>query len=144
MNGTAERGRPSIYAPELAEKILYRMSQGESLRAICRDEGMPNECTVRTWALNDREGFFSHYEKARALQAHAVADKSYQDALEAKDAGLGRLAFDAGKWFAGKLLPKVYGDKVLNENQQLGKDGQPVDPSPLVVRFVNAKDGRPE
>jgi hypothetical protein len=32
-------------------------------------------------------------------------------AIEARDAGLGRLAYDALKWHASKLAPKVYGDK---------------------------------
>jgi hypothetical protein len=34
-----------------------------------------------------------------------------EKATEARDAGLGRLAYDALKWHAGKLAPKVYGDK---------------------------------
>jgi hypothetical protein len=34
-----------------------------------------------------------------------------EKAVEARDAGLGRLAYDALKWHAGKLAPKVYGDK---------------------------------
>jgi BRCT domain type II-containing protein len=32
-------------------------------------------------------------------------------AVEARDAGLGRLAYDALKRHASKLVPKVYGDK---------------------------------
>jgi hypothetical protein len=32
--------------------------------------------------------------------------------LTATDAHKGRLAFDALRWYAGKLLPKVYGERV--------------------------------
>jgi Bacteriophage Sf6, terminase small subunit-like len=45
------------YTREIAETICTRMSEGESLRAICRDPGMPSEGTVRGWAVRDVEGF---------------------------------------------------------------------------------------
>lgn len=78
------------------------------------------------------------------MQAHAVAEKGYHDALIAEDAQKGRLAFDAAKWFAAKLAPKVYGDKAQVDMQTLGADGKPADPAPFVVQFVGAKDGKPE
>ena len=34
------------YTREIADAICSRMSEGESLRAICRDPGMPSEGTV--------------------------------------------------------------------------------------------------
>lgn len=43
-------GRPSKYTPELIEAICARMSKGEPLAAICRDEGMPHRSTVGDWA----------------------------------------------------------------------------------------------
>jgi terminase small subunit-like protein len=45
------------YAPEIADTICTRMSEGESLRAICRDPGMPSGGTVRGWAVRDVDGF---------------------------------------------------------------------------------------
>ena len=44
-----------LYAPEIADAILERLASGESLRAICRDKGMPNDRTVRGWVLDDRD-----------------------------------------------------------------------------------------
>ena len=35
-------GRPSKYTPELAAEIARRLSDGEPLRQICRDEHMPH------------------------------------------------------------------------------------------------------
>lgn len=142
MSGPA--GRPSVYSDAVADRICTALGEGESLLEICRRADMPHRATVHRWLEEDREGFRDKYERARATQAHVRAEMAVEAATSAGDAGLGRLAYDALKWHAGKLLPKVYGDKVLNENQTLGKDGQPVDPTPLVVRFVNAKDGRPE
>lgn len=42
-------GRPSLYSPELIERICERLSRGEPLAAICRDEGMPAYRTVKDW-----------------------------------------------------------------------------------------------
>ena len=39
-------GRPSIYNQELAATICERLIYGEGLRAICRDDAMPNISTV--------------------------------------------------------------------------------------------------
>ena len=46
-------GRPSIRTKEMTDSICERLSRGEPLAAICRDEGMPTDRTVREWAQND-------------------------------------------------------------------------------------------
>lgn len=45
-------GKP-LYDKALFETICERMEQGESLKSICRDEGMPAASTVRKWVLKD-------------------------------------------------------------------------------------------
>jgi hypothetical protein len=45
------------------------------------------------------------------MQGHIHANMAIESAVTARDAGLGRLAYDALKWHASKLVPKVYGDK---------------------------------
>ncbi|HHA1412828.1 MULTISPECIES: hypothetical protein [Enterobacter cloacae complex] len=42
-------GRPSDYSEELAESIRLRLAEGESLRSVCRDDGMPCKQTVLRW-----------------------------------------------------------------------------------------------
>jgi hypothetical protein len=69
------RGRPSIFSPELAALLCERLAGGETLRAICRDEGMPDERTVRRWALDDVEGFSGPYAKAREIGYQSLADE---------------------------------------------------------------------
>ena len=120
-------GRPSSYTEEIAEAICERLSQGESLRAICGEAGMPSQSMVFRWLEAD-EGFRERYTRARARQAHVIAEMAIDEATKAQDAALGRLAFDARRWFAGKLLPKVYGDKTLHA----GADGD----SPVVIEVV--------
>ena len=124
----AEAGRPTLYTPELAEEICARMAGGESLRKICEDEEMPNRATVRNWVIDDREGFFSQYARARKTQALEwaedileIADDGVRDTYVDEDGnvrtntdvlGRSRLRVDTRKWLLSKVLPKVYGDKV--------------------------------
>jgi hypothetical protein len=102
----------SSFTPEIAERIAAEMADGRTLVAICRDPGMPAARTVRDWARGDVQGFQAIYARARELQAHAVAEMVLQDARDATDPQLGRLQMDAAKWYAAKLLPKVYSDRV--------------------------------
>jgi hypothetical protein len=58
------------------------------------------------------------------MQGHTHAAMAIEAATKAKDAALGRLAYDALKWHAGKIAPKVYGDKT--EVAVVGANGGPV------------------
>ena len=48
-------GRPSKYTPELAAEIARRLSDGEPLRQICRDEHMPHWTNIYEWMARDQE-----------------------------------------------------------------------------------------
>jgi hypothetical protein len=106
------RGRPSIFSLELADRLCERLADGETLRAICRDEGMPDERTVRRWALDDLEGFAGHYARAREIGYQGMAD-DLTEIADAKDGdpARDRLRVDTRKWLLSKALPKIYGDK---------------------------------
>src|SRR5689334_9626997 len=67
-------GRPSSYTPEIAEQICQRLKEGETLRQICRSEGMPSKTAVLHW-LRDREDFRAQYAHARELQTDHWADE---------------------------------------------------------------------
>jgi hypothetical protein len=107
-------GRPSSFTQEMAEHICERLAEGESLRSICRDDYFPRQSTVFRW-LATNEGFREQYVRARETQADAIADEILDIADEAEDAAKARVQIDARKWLAGKLRPKVYGDKVSQE-----------------------------
>jgi hypothetical protein len=55
--------------------ICERISLGESLRAICKDTGMPSEAAVRYWVSQDHEGCKAGFEAAREVQAHRFAEE---------------------------------------------------------------------
>lgn len=121
---TETRGRPSIYTAELADTICKALAEGKSLRSICRDEGMPTEATVRMWAADDREGFYSQYTRARDIGLDCVAEEVFEIADDGSDHQRDRLRFDARRWYLSKLAPKRYGDKITQEHT--GADGGPI------------------
>jgi hypothetical protein len=137
------RGRPSTFTWTVANEICGRLSKGETLRSICRDKGMPDEAVVRGWALDDREGFYSHYARARDLGLDAmadglldIADNGTNDYVEKNDPGnpgyrfngehqqRSRLRVDTRKWYLSKLAPKRYGDR--SSLELTGANGGPV------------------
>jgi hypothetical protein len=136
-------GRPSDFTPELAATICARLAAGETLRAIAKDEDMPPESTVRGWALEDREGFSAHYAKAREIGYMAMADETLeiaddgsndtyktdegQEATNHDVIARSRLRVDTRKWLLSKALPKVFGDKIVQEHT--GAGGGPIEQS---------------
>lgn len=120
----AVKGRPSKFTQALADRICERLSAGETLRAVCRDEGMPHERTVRTWALH-HETFSPQYAQARETGYATLADEILELADDkTADAKRSRLQVDTRKWLLSKALPKVYGDKLAHEVGGVG--GGPV------------------
>jgi hypothetical protein len=60
-------GRPTLYTPEKAERILADIACGRALRAVCRDTGMPPYGAVRQWITDDRHGFGARYRQVRSI-----------------------------------------------------------------------------
>lgn len=131
-------GRPSDYSQEIALIICDRLSDGESLRSICRDESMPLKITVLRW-LAARPEFVTQYARAREDQADTYADEITEIADDGKrDYVVGsdgvvvdhdhiarsRLRVDARKWIAAKLKPRKYGERLNTEHT--GLDGGPI------------------
>lgn len=151
------RGRPTEYTEEAAQEVCARIAAGETLRAICREDGMPEPATVRTWAMDNREGFAARYATARAHGADAIAEQMLEmadtpligeksvtkltgveittgDAVERS-----KLGVDTRKWLLSRWAPKAYGEKSSLEVS--GPDG-----APLVQIYLpgNARDTPPK
>lgn len=121
------RGRPTIYTSKLADAICRRLATGESLRRICRDDGMPAESTVRAWALDDINGFNARYTRARNLGLDCMADEMLEIADDGRndtyldDNGKEKVDYDNVKrstlrvttrqWLLEKLASRKYGNK---------------------------------
>jgi hypothetical protein len=125
-------GRPSGYTAEIGDRICERLACGESLRSICAEQGMPSQSMVFRWLAQDAV-FREQYTRAREAQADVLADETLDIAddgrndwmekfgkdgesvgwqLNGEAVARSRLRVDARKWFAAKLAPKKYGDKV--------------------------------
>lgn len=127
-------GRPLTFKQETADAICERLACGESLRAICRDDGFPSEATVRGWARDDVAAFAAQYARAREIgydcmaeQILELADKSRlgrkvvrdKDGISVTEADMvdrTKLQIDVRKWLLSKMLPKRYGEKLQTEH----------------------------
>src|SRR5262249_15462730 len=102
------------FTPEIWATVLDRVSNGDSLRQVCRTDGFPPEATIRNWIRSDQE-LATQYAQARVLQiesrADEVRDEAFMDDLEPDDK---RVRVDALKWLLSKLKPERYGvDRLL-------------------------------
>lgn len=123
-------GRPTQFRKSLATEICERLSRGITLIEICRDPDMPNKSTVFRW-LEKHPDFCDNYKKAREVQAEhyaeeimAIADETQYDVTENEDGkpmtnwehiNRSKLKIDARKWFASKVYPKKFSDRVQQE-----------------------------
>lgn len=146
----SEQGRPSTFTAELATEICRKLSEGQTLREVCRHESLPSESTVRGWALDDREGFSAQYTRAREIGYLAMADELLEvaddgrnDWIERQDEDSkasfvlngehvqrSRLRVDTRKWMLSKALPKIFGDRVTQEHTS-----DPANPVQVIQRI---------
>lgn len=123
--------RPTIKTQELTDAIIERISNGESLRAICREDDMPNIASVLRWVAAD-EVLSGQYARAMEMRADGMfeemieiaddASNDYMDRINA-DGSVGdrvldtehvqrsKLRTDTRKWILSRMNPKKYGDK---------------------------------
>lgn len=128
----AERGRPTSYTQEIADKICERLSQGVPLSRICADDDMPGYSTVRRWE-DEREDFRALSLRARIDGTHFLADDSLRIADDVSiDAQRAKLMVDTRLRLIGKWNAKSYGDKVALTGDA---DGDPIK-TELTVKFT--------
>ena len=141
-------GRPSSFNQKIADDICFLISHGKSLRAIGKLEGFPTAQCVSLW-LVQHESFFDQYIRARKAQALLIAEECLEDVKDRSRDVSGelqmpngvavqrdRLIYDANRWYLSKLLPKIFGEKIVHE----GNADKPIE---LVVRVVGGEATRP-
>lgn len=135
---------PKYDRDAVTAEICSRVSNGEHLRGICRENHMPNFSVVYDW-INEDEDFAQRFARARETGADAIAYEALEIAdtpVEAireklsdgkrevtKEDALGhrRLQVETRIKLLAKWFPKKYGDK----QEITGPDG-----GPLVVQVV--------
>lgn len=73
-----------IEKQNIKNEIVERVSTGETLRAICREEGKPHWTTVYDW-LNDDAEFNLRFARARELGFDAIAEECFDIADNANN-----------------------------------------------------------
>lgn len=120
-------GRPCSFTQDIANTICQRLADGESLRAITRDDAMPGMFAVMQW-LDRFPDFAQQYARARELQADTLFEMAGEIAhdgasdwvmtkrgpeVNQEHIARSRLRVDTIKWQAGKLAPKKYGERLM-------------------------------
>lgn len=114
-------GRPSTFSEDIADRILCRLMEGESLRSICADPDMPGRTTVLRWQT-ENWSFGAKCARAREVQADAIFDEMQEiaDAATPETVQVAKLRISTMQWRAAKLAPKRYGDKLdINAHHDL-------------------------
>lgn len=101
------------FSQEVFDQICERIAEGESLRSICKNDDMPSVMSVMRWLAAD-DKLSDQYARAREIQGDREFDEAREIAFSAtpEDVQVARLKYEAVRWRAGKLRPKVYGDKL--------------------------------
>lgn len=131
-------GRPSKFTQEVADEICHRLSQGEPLEKICRDEHMPSSRTVLRWK-EASEAFMSDIARAReagfdriAADCLDIADETTFDTIIGDNGdrantewiSRSKLRIETRLKLLAKWDPKRYGDKITQEHT--GPEGAPL------------------
>jgi hypothetical protein len=144
-------GRPSKYTPELVDEICERLSNGEPLAQICRDEHMPGVQTVYDW-INGREDVSVAIARAREVGEEVIAAECLtiadtpQDGVEVTTSEKGisekrgdmlghrKLQIETRLKLLAKWNPKKWGEKIDHTS-----GGNPI-PAPV----INLAHDRPQ
>lgn len=83
--------RPSIYTDEIINEICARLSEGEPLAQICRDEGMPAYRTVKDW-IDSKDDVSAAIARARDCGEDVIASECLKIADDGKNDWMERLS----------------------------------------------------
>jgi len=161
-------GRPTKFSAALGKAICLRITEGESLRTICRDEKMPARASVHLWLLTALEEtssqalkeFSDQYEKSMVVRAEnmfdeleEIADDGTNDWVTRKNSNgddyeavntehiqRSRLRTDVRKWKLSKMLPKRFSDKNVHVTEDTEGNQMPI--SGNAITFSSQTDNQ--
>ncbi len=132
----ARLGRPAVHEPteDLLNRIQFEMMKPRAIRKICEEEWAPSLGTFMSWVETDPD-VERWYRSAQRAQGEAAASEviAIADENMDKDSAQGaRNAIEARKWFASRMNPDTYGDRLA----LTGAHGGPIE---LVTMLQSAR-----
>ena len=127
--------------PEVIERLLGGIADGKTLRALCREDGMPNWRTVYDWIEAD-EQLAAQVARARELGFDAIAEDVFDIAdgtrASSEHVQLSKMRIDTRLKLLACWSPKKYGNKQdvsigNKEGETLKVETKPVDPMILAA-----------
>ena len=166
-------GRPQVVTAEVEEEIIRRMLEGETLRAICRDEHMPSRSTIflhLARSVRDGTGFSDQYTRAMQFRAFhfaedtlAIADDTEEDwetrtneegenyvAVNRDHIARAKLRVETRKWYMERLAPRHYGKPTQTITAEPTRiiiqkvDFSALQPEPIIPKRIPGRSYRPE
>lgn len=129
------RRRPKDFDPEIAQQIIDRVMNGETLNALCnnnRDYPLPG--TFLTW-LELEPSFAVKYKQAKAIQAEVLMDGILEDGKSGTWDAQTRVR--AGQIYAEKTSPEKYGSRAMLIEQKKPEE-LPIDPTAELRKKINS------
>ncbi len=123
----------STFTQEVGDYICLRLARGDAVRVILRENGMPSSVAFYSW-LKQYPEFLVQYQNAREIQADTLADEILEIADDGRNDWMAsndpnnpgykqngehynrsRLRVDSRKWYASKVAPKKYGERITQD-----------------------------
>jgi len=101
------------WADDQIEEMLNFMREGRTLTEIAAEPRMPSIDTMNRWEAEQDTELGAAITRARDLGYQVRAENAVLNAEKAEDPQKGRLAFDANRWFLGKMRPKIFGEAAM-------------------------------
>jgi hypothetical protein len=124
-----KKGAPTTYTKEMADRICAWKAEGRTLSSFCKLDGTPELQTVYNWQ-DAHPDFFEKYARATDRGMDVLAELAVDEAsiasLPPERVQAARLAFDARRWYASKIAPRRYGEKLDLKAELTGPGGGPI------------------
>lgn len=109
----------TAYEPELALLICERIAEGDTLKKICEEDGMPARQTFHRWVVNQPD-LSRAYAAAREISANAFEEEALEISRTLSAAGQDftstkvrayDVAMNQFRWSAARRNPKTYSER---------------------------------
>jgi hypothetical protein len=147
-----KKGSRAIKRREVLDTIFAGISLGKSARAMCMEVGI-SQRVLWNWLASDEE-LMRQYQRAKELCVDAYAeeiieisdegsrdtyvDEKGREVINREVIARAQLRIDARKWYAARLAPRKYGDKL--PVTQEGGDAKKSIVHNIAVAFVAPED----